>query len=108
MPKSEAYLDDCATPQRVRYPGFNDAVGGVRFVNGVALDPMPTRVLTRLLGIGIPLDVVGPWVDAPPQTMPPAVAPSLPQGASPLEAIEAPDDDVDAQRGRRWRGRGRP
>ncbi len=96
MPKSEAHLDDCARPLRVRLPGFNDSAGGVRFVNGEALDPMPPRVLARLLGIGIPVEVVGPWSDPVP---PPAVLTVTPEPpAEPVEpAREAsPSDAADA------------
>lgn len=95
MPKSEAHLDDCARPLRVRLPGFNDSAGGVRFVNGEALDPMPTRVLARLLGIGIPVEVVGPWSDTVPPPAAPAITPEPP--AEPVElAREASLSDAAA------------
>jgi hypothetical protein len=103
MPKSEAHLDDCTRPLRVRFPAFSDSAGGVRFVDGEALDPMPTHVLARLLGIGLPLVVVGPWSDPvpPPAVLtvtpePPAEPVEFAREASPLEESVAPPAASDA------------
>lgn len=97
MPKSEAHLDAPAGLLRVRLPGFTDSVGGVRFVDGEALDPMPQRVLTRLQGIGLRVEVVGPWEDLardPPQ--PPALPVDGAREAAPSEGTDVTDAALEA------------
>lgn len=64
MPRSEAHNDAPGDLRRTRLAGFSDSVVGVRFVDGVALDPMPPRVIERLRGIGFPVEDLGPWAVA--------------------------------------------
>lgn len=88
MPTSEAHLDAAHGDLRVRIVGFTDAVCGVRFVAGEALDPMPPRTLARLRGIGVPVEVVGPWESAPSTQ-----APTEPVTTSEPPLSSAPDAD---------------
>ena len=94
MPKSEAHLDACADNLRVRLHGFSDSVGGVRFVDGEAIDPMPTRVLTRLLGIGLPLVVVGPWAEQIPLPAATSLTPEPPAEPVELEREAPPRSEL--------------
>lgn len=85
MPRSEAYLDAPRSLRRVAYRGsFTDSLAGVAFVAGVAQSGMPSSVLARLIGVGLPLDDLGPWEDAPPAVeSPDAVLPSEPAPVDP-------------------------
>lgn len=66
MPRSEAYLDAPINLRRVRHAeAFTDSLTGVPFVAGVAQSGMPPSVLSRLIGLGIPLLDLGPWDAAP-------------------------------------------
>lgn len=88
MPRSEAFLDAPRAFRRVAYRGsFTDHLGGVAFVGGVAQSGMPESTLARLVSIGLPLDDLGPWIDAPaPVAAPPA--PALPD--PPTASVPSP------------------
>lgn len=87
MPVNEAYLDAPRALRRVHYRGgaYTDHLAGVSFIDSVPQSGMSAAVLARLVGIGIPLDDLGPWEDTPPAIV---VAPDL--AALPVEP--APDD----------------
>ena len=95
MPRSEAYLDAPRALRRVRHrEAFSDFLAGVAFRDGAAVSGMPASVLARLVGLGLPLDDLGPWEDSleanvgAPSAPAPAPAPYL--AALPPEP--APDD----------------
>jgi hypothetical protein len=83
MPRSEVHLDARDDLRRTRIAGFSDSVVGVRFVDGVAFDPMPQAAIERLRGIGLPIEDVGPWEAAEPVL---SAAPTA--GASVADAAE--------------------
>lgn len=87
MPASEAYLDAPINLRCVRHAeAFSDVLAGVVFVAGVAQSGMPPSVLSRLMGLGLPLSDLGPWDAVPvapdasaevlPSAPPPAPSPS--------------------------------
>lgn len=96
MPASEAWRDAPVALRKVRHrDSFTDYLGGVPFVRGEAQAGMPGTVLSRLLGIGLPLIDLGPWeplpvaVVAPPVEAPPAPdapPPAAPQAPAPPDA----------------------
>lgn len=103
MPKSEAWRDAPAALRRVRFAGFNDSVGNVLFVAGVAQSGMPARDVERLRGCGLPIEDLGTWSDVtpsepaslasepPPSTDAGDAAPDLPSDpAEPAPADDAP------------------
>ncbi len=91
MPASEAHLDAPRALRRVRYRGhFTDCIRGVAFIGGAAQSGMPEAVLSQLLGIGLPLDDLGPWEPAA-IAAPPAVEPVAPPSAA-LPSEPAPPD----------------
>ena len=84
MPTSEAHLDAPRALRRVRHrEAFNDYLAGVAFVGGAAQAGMPESVLARLVGLGLPLDDLGPWETPAAEASPDLAA---------LPAEPAPDD----------------
>jgi hypothetical protein len=88
MPRSEAHLDAPINLRRVRHAeAFTDSLAGVPFVAGAAQSGMPPSVLSRLVGLGLPLLDLGPW-DAVPVT-PDASAEVLPSDPPPAPSPSA-------------------
>ena len=96
MPISESPNDAPRDLVRVRhlhsYTGHIGSVRGVSFVAGVAQNGIAQAEAERLLGIGIPIVIEGPWeavaIAAPPPVTPAAVVPVTPVDV--LAPTEAP------------------
>mgnify|MGYP003649546289 CR=1 FL=1 len=90
MPRSEAHLDAPIGLRRVRHAeAFTDSLAGVPFVSGVAQSGMPPSVLSRLVGLGLPLLDLGLWdapAPAPSAVLPPEPATPDAPAVSPAHA----------------------